>query len=180
MTLPRHPCTSERSRRRVVLLVEDEPFVRDATCQILQSAGFDVLPASDAHEAMDIYKHNRRKIDPTHDRPGSAGPKWPPTGARPAQYFRGDPDPVDVWLRGIRVRRRAARAQNLLPAEAPFRGRNWSRRWEQFSAKRCADSPPRTRANSEPNFVVETRRAASPPARALPIAARRGEPRLYS
>ncbi len=63
MTLPRHPSTSERSRRRVVLLVEDEPFVREATCQILQSAGFDVLPASDAHEAMNIYAHNRRKID---------------------------------------------------------------------------------------------------------------------
>ena len=63
MTLPRHPCTSERSPRRVVLLVEDEPFVREATCQILQSAGFDVLPASDAQEAMRVYENNGRKID---------------------------------------------------------------------------------------------------------------------
>jgi len=46
-----------------VLLVEDEPFVREATCQILQSAGFEVLPAADAHEAMNIYEHNGRKID---------------------------------------------------------------------------------------------------------------------
>jgi len=46
-----------------VLLVEDEPFVREATCHILQSAGFDVLPASDAQEAMRVYEHNGRKID---------------------------------------------------------------------------------------------------------------------
>lgn len=63
MTLPRHPCTSERSPRRVVLLVEDEPFVREATCRILQSVGFDVLPAADAQEAMKLYEHNGRKID---------------------------------------------------------------------------------------------------------------------
>ena len=63
MTPPRHPCTSERSPRRVVLLVEDEPFVREATCHILQSAGFDVLPAADAQEAMKVYEHNGRRID---------------------------------------------------------------------------------------------------------------------
>jgi CheY-like chemotaxis protein len=48
---------------RVVLLVEDEPFVREATCHILQSAGFDVLPAADAQEAMRVYENNGRKID---------------------------------------------------------------------------------------------------------------------
>jgi len=37
--------------------------VREATCHILQSAGFDVLPASDAQEAMRVYEHNGRKID---------------------------------------------------------------------------------------------------------------------
>jgi len=46
-----------------VLLVEDEPFVREATRHILQSAGFDVLPAADAQEAMRVYEHNGRKID---------------------------------------------------------------------------------------------------------------------
>jgi CheY-like chemotaxis protein len=46
-----------------VLLVEDEPFVREATCHILQSAGFDVLPAADAYEAMRVYENNGRKID---------------------------------------------------------------------------------------------------------------------
>ncbi len=62
MTLPRHPGASERSGR-VVLLVEDEPFVREATCRILQSAGFCVLPAADAQEAMKACENNQRKID---------------------------------------------------------------------------------------------------------------------
>ena len=63
MTVPRHPPASERSARRVVLLVEDEPFVREATCHILKSAGFDVLPAADAQEAMEVYERNKRRID---------------------------------------------------------------------------------------------------------------------
>jgi two-component system, cell cycle sensor histidine kinase and response regulator CckA len=63
MTLHRQPCSSERSPRRVVLLVEDEPFVRDATCRTLQNAGFDVLPAADAHEAMKLYEQRHGKID---------------------------------------------------------------------------------------------------------------------
>lgn len=63
MTLPRPPCTSERSSRRVVLLVEDEPFVRDATCRTLEHAGFDVLPAADAHEAMELYRQWHDRID---------------------------------------------------------------------------------------------------------------------
>jgi two-component system, cell cycle sensor histidine kinase and response regulator CckA len=46
-----------------VLLVEDEPFVREATCHILQSAGFDVLPTADAQEAMRVYENNGRRID---------------------------------------------------------------------------------------------------------------------
>src|SRR5882672_6174820 len=63
MTLHRQPCSSERSPRRVVLLVEDEPFVRDATCRTLQNAGFDVLPAADAPEAMKLYQQRHGKID---------------------------------------------------------------------------------------------------------------------
>jgi CheY-like chemotaxis protein len=54
---------SERLQRRVVLLVEDEPFVREATCCVLQSAGFEVLPTADAQEAMNVYEQKGRKID---------------------------------------------------------------------------------------------------------------------
>jgi DNA-binding NtrC family response regulator len=63
MTL--QPCAyaNERPRRRTILLVEDEPFVREATCSILESAGFEVLPAEDAREAMKVYEECKRGID---------------------------------------------------------------------------------------------------------------------
>jgi DNA-binding NtrC family response regulator len=59
------PGTSAKdgTRRRRILLVEDEPFVREATCSILQRAGFEVLPAEDAYEAMRVYEQCGRTID---------------------------------------------------------------------------------------------------------------------
>jgi two-component system, cell cycle sensor histidine kinase and response regulator CckA len=59
------PCSlkSERFRQRTVLLVEDEPFVREATRSILESAGFEVLPAGDAVDAMNIYGRCDHCID---------------------------------------------------------------------------------------------------------------------
>src|SRR5260370_925801 len=51
MTLQPHVLANDRPRRRTILLVEDEPFVREATCSILESARFEVLPAEDAQEA---------------------------------------------------------------------------------------------------------------------------------
>ncbi len=56
MTLQPCALASERPSRRTVLLVEDEPFVREVTCSILESAGFEVLPAQDANDAMKIYE----------------------------------------------------------------------------------------------------------------------------
>jgi len=46
-----------------VLLVEDEPFVREATCRTLEKAGFEVLPAGDAQEAMQAYERRHGKVD---------------------------------------------------------------------------------------------------------------------
>lgn len=63
MTNSRLPCTSERHSLRVVLLVEDEPFVREATCRTLEKAGFEVLTAGDAQEAMMMYQERKGKID---------------------------------------------------------------------------------------------------------------------
>ena len=59
------PCTfaSERRKSRTVLLVEDEPFVREATCSILERAGFEVLPAQDAADALHIFEDCQRLID---------------------------------------------------------------------------------------------------------------------
>jgi len=52
-------------RRRTILLVEDEPFVREATCSILEHAGFEVLPTADAQDAMKVYddRHHGNGID---------------------------------------------------------------------------------------------------------------------
>jgi DNA-binding response OmpR family regulator len=46
-----------------VLLVEDEPFVRDAMSRILQIAGFDVVVAANARDAMKLYDEKKGKID---------------------------------------------------------------------------------------------------------------------
>lgn len=62
MTLQPIACTNERSGRRTILLVEDEPFVREATCSILQSAGFEVLPAEDARAAMKVYEECGERV----------------------------------------------------------------------------------------------------------------------
>lgn len=47
---------SNAAPRRTILLVEDEPFVREATRNILEYAGFEVLLAEDASRAMQIYE----------------------------------------------------------------------------------------------------------------------------
>lgn len=54
---------NDQPRRRTILLVEDEPFVREATCSILESAGFEVLPAKDARDAMKIYEEFEKKLE---------------------------------------------------------------------------------------------------------------------
>jgi DNA-binding NtrC family response regulator len=50
-------------RRRTILLVEDEPFVREATCNILEHAGFAILKAADANEARRLYEECAGGID---------------------------------------------------------------------------------------------------------------------
>jgi DNA-binding NtrC family response regulator len=63
MALQPGAIAKERSKRRRILLVEDEPFVREATCSILQHAGFEVLPAEDAREAMKVYEECGQMVD---------------------------------------------------------------------------------------------------------------------
>jgi two-component system, cell cycle sensor histidine kinase and response regulator CckA len=64
MTFPPYPIPNDRSpRRTIILLVEDEPFVREATCAILENAGFEVLPAVDALTAMQAYDDCHFVID---------------------------------------------------------------------------------------------------------------------
>ena len=52
MKTARQPSCDDRKHRQVILLVEDEPFVREATCRTLESAGFEVLAVADSGERM--------------------------------------------------------------------------------------------------------------------------------
>ncbi len=55
--------TNDRQRRRTILLVEDEPFVREATCSILEHAGFEVLSTESAQAATKVYEECNCPID---------------------------------------------------------------------------------------------------------------------
>lgn len=46
-----------------ILFVEDEAFVRDVTCEVLQSAGYRVLTAKNAPEAMLLYEQSSGDVE---------------------------------------------------------------------------------------------------------------------
>ena len=46
-----------------ILLVEDEAFVRNVTCEVLQSAGYEVLSAKNAVEAIQLYDESAGEVD---------------------------------------------------------------------------------------------------------------------
>ncbi len=46
-----------------ILLVEDEAFVRDVTCEVLRSAGYRVLTARTAAEAVCVYDQRRGRVE---------------------------------------------------------------------------------------------------------------------
>lgn len=55
--------SNDQSGRRTILLVEDEPFVREATRSILESAGFLVLSAANALDAVRVHERCNQPID---------------------------------------------------------------------------------------------------------------------
>jgi len=63
MALPQQLRNSQQHPIRIVLLVEDEPFVRDATCRTLEKAGFEVCPTANAQEALNAYSLLNGNID---------------------------------------------------------------------------------------------------------------------
>jgi signal transduction histidine kinase/CheY-like chemotaxis protein len=48
---------------RTVLLVDDEEVVLDVGVRMLQHFGYAVLPATNGHEALQVYTENKEKID---------------------------------------------------------------------------------------------------------------------
>ena len=61
-TLLSQPVATTAKPRETVLLVEDEDSVRALTCEFLQSAGYQVLTASDGAEALEIADRLKNSI----------------------------------------------------------------------------------------------------------------------
>jgi two-component system cell cycle sensor histidine kinase/response regulator CckA len=57
------PDESTLSRTETILLVEDEAFVREVTGEVLRSAGYQVLTAKNAAEAMRIYEAREGEVE---------------------------------------------------------------------------------------------------------------------
>jgi CheY-like chemotaxis protein len=63
---------------RSVLVVENEPFMREAVEDILDSVGIEVFSAKDGHEGVSTYLDNKDKIELVildMRLPGMAGPE---------------------------------------------------------------------------------------------------------
>jgi two-component system, cell cycle sensor histidine kinase and response regulator CckA len=50
------------SARGTILVVEDEAFVRDAACDILEAGGYQVLRARNAVEARAAFRHQQGSV----------------------------------------------------------------------------------------------------------------------
>ena len=57
------PDQSTLSRAQTILLVEDEAFVREVTCEVLRSAGYGVLTAKNATEATRVYEARGDEVE---------------------------------------------------------------------------------------------------------------------
>ena len=56
------PGTALLQAHGTILLVEDEAFVREVTCEILESAGYRVLKARNAAEALNSFRRYKRIV----------------------------------------------------------------------------------------------------------------------
>ena len=52
------------SAAKTILFVEDEAFVRDVTCEVLRSAGYRVLTAKNAAEAVRLHEACGDGVEP--------------------------------------------------------------------------------------------------------------------
>jgi two-component system cell cycle sensor histidine kinase/response regulator CckA len=52
-----------RSRKETILLVEDQVFVRKATAEVLESAGYRVVLAGSAAQARTVYRQSFETVD---------------------------------------------------------------------------------------------------------------------
>lgn len=57
-----HPCHEVCPARGTILVVEDEAFVREAACDILEGGGYQVLRAGDAAEALAAFRRQQDSV----------------------------------------------------------------------------------------------------------------------
>jgi len=69
---------SAGKKRATILLVEDDEFVQDVAFEILERAGFRIVRARNAAEALEAYRHQEERIDLLLSdvvMPGKTGPE---------------------------------------------------------------------------------------------------------
>jgi len=59
----REPAKAARSRTYGILIVDDEPSVRDVLKLAMSERGFSVWAASSGHEALDLYRRHGEAVD---------------------------------------------------------------------------------------------------------------------
>ncbi len=64
-TIESYSCSADHGSEQpeTILLVEDERFLREVTCEVLRSAGYRVLIARNAAEGAGVYDARRGAID---------------------------------------------------------------------------------------------------------------------
>ena len=69
---------SAGKKRATILLVEDDEFVQDVAFEILERAGYRIVRARNAAEALEAYRHQEERIDLLLSdvvMPGKTGPE---------------------------------------------------------------------------------------------------------
>jgi DNA-binding NtrC family response regulator len=57
------PASVRTPWKKTVLLVEDEPFLREIACDVLEAAGYSVFAATNSQDAMTLFRKHRATID---------------------------------------------------------------------------------------------------------------------
>lgn len=63
LPIPLREPTNDKRSQETILLVEDEEFVRNVTCEVLELSGYRVLEAVDAESGIRIFQEHANTID---------------------------------------------------------------------------------------------------------------------
>jgi len=90
---PSEDARSEEEQEGLVLVIDDEPRVRAATAEMLETLGYDVVEASSAHEGLDLLLNGLAPVIviTDHVMPGM-------TGAELARHLRAERPDLPVMI----------------------------------------------------------------------------------